>query len=391
MTNFFYDLKKSFSFSVPTQIFFGVGCTVNILKFINSYGITKPLIVSDQGIVNAGLVNGIIANLEAEHIPYDLFAGVETNPSVQTVVKGANKYRNSFCNGLIAIGGGSVIDAAKGIGIIVTHEQPLAAFEGRELLSFDIPPLIAVPTTAGTGAEVSFEAVIIDKVANYKLTINSIKIAPKAAFLDPVLLGTLPAKVAAATGIDSLTRAIEGFVSKESTLITDLLNMEAIRLIGSSLRQFVADPSNIDYGAKMQLSCVLTTIGSINSGNGNVNFMAKPIESYLNIHHGIACGVMLPHVMQWNLIANPDKYAIIAEKLGEEVNGHSVMEKAKMAVDAVEKLVLDIGLPTTLTEIGVKYDLIEVMSKDAYNNFGSNGNPRRTSLEDISQLYNRAL
>lgn len=390
-TQFFHDLKKSFSFSVPTQIIFGVGCTTNIHELVKKMNIKKPLVVTDPGIINSGLLKEIISRLENNKILYELFDQVEINPSVQTVVKGANKYQTGFCDGLIAMGGGSVIDAAKAIGILVTHSQPLNEFEGKDLLKYDIPPLLAVPTTAGTGAEVSFEAVIIDKILNYKLTINSIKLAPKIALLDPVLLGTLPERIAAATGIDTLTRAIEGFVSKEATLITDLLNIEAIRLVGSSLRQFVADPSNIDFGAKMQLACVLTTIGSINSGNGNVSFMAKPLESYLNIHHGIACGVMLPHIMQWNLIANPDKYALIAEKLGEDVNGHSVMDKASKAVSSVQKLVLDVGLPTTLTEIGLKYDIIEKMANDAFNSLDSNGNPRRTSLEDIVELYNKAL
>lgn len=390
-TQILYDIKKNFNFSVPTQIIFGIGASANIDEVVEQLNIKKPLIITDKGIVEAGITKSIIEELENNKIDFEIFGQVEINPTVQTVVKGVNKYKNAFCDGLIALGGGSVIDAAKAIGILVTHQQPLNQFEGKDLLTHDIPPLLAVPTTAGTGAEVSFEAVIIDNVSNYKLTINSTKLAPKVALLDPTLLATLPVKIAAATGIDSLTRAIEGFVSKESTLITDILNMEAIKLIGSSLRQFVADPSNLDFGAKMQLACVLTTVGSINSGNGNVSFMAKPLEGYLNIHHGIACGVMLPHIMRWNLIANPDKYAIIAEKLGEEVNGYSVMDKALMAVSAVQKLVLDIGLPSTLTEIGVKFDLIEKMASDAVNSFSSNGNPRRTSLENMIALYNEAL
>jgi len=387
----YQDLKKNFCFCVPTQIYFGIGCTASLGEMVKKLAVRKPLIVTDRGITDVGILTGITENLKNAGIVFEIFDQVEINPSVQTVIKGANRYQTGFCDGLIAVGGGSVIDAAKAIGILVTHDRPLNSYEGKDLLEEEIPPFLAVPTTAGTGAEVSFEAVIIDKVANYKLTVNSIKLAPKIALLDPTLLSTLPARVAAATGIDTLTRAIEGFVSKEATLLTDILNIEAIRLVGSSLRQFVADPSNLDFGAKMQQACVLTTIGSINSGNGNVSFMAKPLESYLNIHHGIACGIMLPHIMQWNLIANPDKYALIAEKLGEGVNGHSVMDKALMAVTAVQKLVLDIGLPTTLTEIGIKYDIIENMASDAVNSLLSNGNPRRTTLEDVVELYNKAL
>lgn len=385
------DTKKNFEFMVPTKVLFGEGCSNTILDYTKKLNIKNPLIVTDKGIITAGLFEKVINEQFKDNICFDVFDQVEINPSIQTVLKGVNRYRSGFCDGLIALGGGSVIDATKAIGIMATHNQPLAQFEGKNHLTNDIPPLIAVPTTAGTGAEISFEAIISDKINNNKLTIYSEKLAPKVAFLDSTLLGTLPTNIAAATGIDSLSRAIEGYVSKKATLITDVLNIEAINLIGSSLRQFVADPRNLEYGAKMQLACLLTSIGAINSGKGNVNYMAKPLEGYLDIHHGIVCGVMLPSIMQWNLIANPDKYAMIAEKLGEEVTGNSVMDKAQRAVSAVQKLVLDIALPTTLTEIGVDYDIIENIADDMMDNMKANGNPRRTSLGDIIELYNKVL
>lgn len=391
MSEIYQDLKKDFCFCVPTQIIFGIDCIANLADFVKRFSLKKPLIVTDQGIINVGILDNICRKLQVAGIEFEVFGHVEINPSVQTVIKGANKYRLGFCDGLIALGGGSVIDAAKAIGILVTHNRPLIDYRGQDLLDTEIPPLLAIPTTAGTGAEVSYEAIIIDKSINNKMTINSIKLAPKVAFLDSALLSTLPAQVAAATGLDTLTRAIEGFVSKDATLLTDILNIEAIKLVGTSLRQFVADPSNLDFGAKMQLGCILSAIGSINSGNGNVSCMAKSLESYFNIHHGVACGVMLPYVMQWNLIANPEKYALIAEKLGEDVNGNSVMNKAILAVTAVHKLVLDIGLPTTLTEIGVKFDIVENMAQDVINSLVSNCNPRRTTFEDVVELYNKAL
>ncbi|KJS86481.1 MAG: hypothetical protein JM58_06900 [Peptococcaceae bacterium BICA1-8] len=386
---FFQDLKRPFVFSVPTKIIFGIGSIETIVQEITQLKISKPLIVTDQGVVCSGLSEIIERMLNESNMEYEIFSQVIINPTSQIITKGSHKYLNNFCDGIIALGGGSTIDAAKAIGIQVSHGKPICYYEGQDKLDKDIPPLIAIPTTVGTGAEVSFKTLIVNN--NHKFIISSHKIAPKVAFFDPQLLATLPIEIAAATGIDSLTRAIECYVSKEATLVTDLLNIEAIRLIGSSLRQFVADPSNVDYGVKIQLASILSAVGSLNSENGNVSVMAKPLEGYLNIHHGIACGIMLPHVMKWNLIANPDKYALIAELMGEEVTGFSVMDRATKAVSSVQKLVFNIGLPTTLTEIGIDYDLIENMAQDVINSFCSNGNPRKTNTEDIINLFNQAI
>ncbi|MFZ5945710.1 MAG: iron-containing alcohol dehydrogenase [Bacillota bacterium] len=385
------DFRKSFIFSVPTKIIFGIGTIDKIAEEIMELKIAKPLIVTDQGIVSSGLLEILEGILKGNNINYEIFSQVKSNPTSQTITKGTHKYLNSLCNGLIALGGGSTIDAAKAIGIQARHNKPVCYFSGINKVEKETPPLIAIPTTVGTGAEISFQAILLNNNTNCKIVISSPKIAPDAAIYDPQLLATLPISVAAATGIDSLARAIESYVSKEATLLTDVINIEAIRLTGSSLRQFVADPSNLDYGVKIQLASILSAVGSINSENGIVSSMAKPLEGYLNIHHGIACGVMLPHVMQWNLIANPDKYALIAELLGEEVSGFSVIDRSAKAVSSVQKLVYDIGLPTTLTEIGFKYELIEDMAQDIINSYNANSNPRRTTKEDIINLYNQAI
>jgi alcohol dehydrogenase class IV len=389
---FLQDFKKPFTISIPAKIIFGIGSIDKIIDELIFLKIKKPLVVTDQGIIYSGIWEIIERILKKNNIEYEIFSQLKLNPTYPIIKKGTHKYINNFCDGIIALGGGSTIDTAKVIGIQVNEGKPINEYvRFNNKLERDIPSLIAIPTTIATGSEINYKTILIDSKSKYKHNYFSPKIAPKTVVYDPQLLATLPVKLAAASGIASLTKAIECYVAKDATFVTDLFNIEAIRLVGSSLRQFVADPSNLDYAVKIQLASILTAICSLNLENGIVSFMANPLEDCLDIHYGVACGIMLPHVMQWNLIANPDKYALIAEFLGEEINGFSVVDRSVKAVCAIQKLVLDIGMPTSLTEIGFKFEMIEDIVQNLVENFGSNGNPRITTKEDIINLYNFAM
>ena len=358
---------------------------------MKSLGGKVVFISTDKGIADAGLLIDILEFLSKENLAYVIFDEVETNPAIEIVEKGLQVYRNEECDILLAIGGGSAIDTAKAIGIMANNPGPIGTYEGVDKYPHAPPNIVAVPTAAGTGAEVLSSAVITDSVRNCKISVSGARQSPRVAIIDPLMLQTLPASIAAATGMVTLTHAIEGYVSLGSSELTDLLNFKGIQLVAKYLRRFVANRRDLEAATGMQMACLYSALGSSNSGLGNVYAMANSLDGHFNILHGIACAVTLPTVMEFNTMACPNKFIDIAGCFGENVTGLPEAEASLKAAVTVRKLVRDIGLPAGLRDMDITEERIEQMSRDVIDSGIHKTNPRETNLIDIINLYRESI
>ena len=283
------------------------------------------------------------------------------------------------------------MDTAKAIGILATNPGPLRDYEGPEKYSTPPLPMIAVPTTAGTGSEVSFGTVLLDKTRNYKMSIRSVMQAPKVAMLDPELLGTLPPYLIAATGMDALCHAIESFLSLWASPLTEALSLEAIRLTGENLRRFFGNSQNLDAAGNMLIASSMAAMAFNSSRVGTIHAMAHPLGGYFGIHHGIACAIILPYVLEYNIIATPDKVAKVAIALGECVDGSNRNEAAYKAVEGVKKLMRDLCIQQSFKDFKISEETVQAMTKDAIKSGMHLTNPRLTKEEDIIGLYKNVI
>ncbi len=375
---------KKFQFTIPTNILYGINSVHELPAILKDSGIQKILIVTDSGVTEAGFLEPIEKILGQSSINFKSFNDVEANPSIKTVVKGAAIYNEFHFQGIIALGGGSPMDTAKAIAIYVTNPGNVAQYEGPDTFENNPLPVFAIPTTAGTGSEVTPFSVITDTERNYKLTIISPRILPKTALLDPSFISKLPAGVASSTGLDALTHAIESYVSLFASPYSDAFAEKAIKLIGQNLRLFVANRQNKEAAGAMMLASLFAGLSFTHARLGNAHAMAHPLSGFFQIPHGVANAVLLPHIMEYNLIAIPEKFSIIAKLL-------SGKEDAKESVTAVKELNLDFNIPKNLSSIGVRESLIPDMAKDAMKSGNILANPRQTGISDIEDLYKKAM
>ena len=383
--------QQIFNYHAPTKMTFGSGAIRELVTELKRLNVARPLIVTDQGIKGAGILDKVTTLLSENHIPFSVFDGVEENPSIETVVKGAGIYRDEKCTGFIAIGGGSPTDATKAIGIIVSNPGDITQYEGAGKVGKPIPPVIAIPTTYGTGSEATFVSVITDKKRTFKFVISSPNIFCAAAILDPNLLVTLPRKIGAATGMDALTHSIETHVTLISQQISSALALHAVKLIAENLRQAIANDYNLAATENMMIGSAIAGMAFTNSRLGTVHAMAHPLSAHYGIHHGMSCGILLPHVMEFSLGACPEKFAEIARAMGEVTYGLSTMDAAYKAVEAVRKIMRDVEMPFTLREVGVREDKIPQLVADSMLSASILINPRKTGKEDVERLFRKAL
>ncbi|WP_459907371.1 iron-containing alcohol dehydrogenase [Desulfotomaculum defluvii] len=381
------------SFATPTKIISGVDARKTLGKEVKKLGGNVVFVCTDRGIINAGLLVDILESLSIENLAYVIYDEVDSNPSIETVENGLNIYRNEQCDVLVAVGGGSAIDTAKAICGLINQPNSVEFcgnidVKQRENISSCV---IAVPTAAGTGSEVLGGAVIVDKQRNCKICVSSPGQAPKVAILDPIMLQTLPANIVASTGMVTLTHAIEGYVSLGASALTDLLNLKAIQLVAKYLRRFFANRKDLEAALGMQNACLFSAMGSCNSGLGNVYAMANSLLGYYNIHHGVACAVMLPAVMRFNSMAAPDKFIEIAKSFGEPVDQLPMTEASLKAVKAVKSLSQSVGIPDRLGDVGITTDQIEQMALQVIQSDVQVTNPRETTLQDVIQLYRESI
>ena len=382
------------TFSIPPTIITGAGASEKAGEQAKRLGATNALIVTDPGIAKIGYADQIAKNLHNAGIATSTFSDVTPDPTLQNVTDGLKQYRAENCDVIISIGGGSAIDCGKGIAMKLTNDGEFANYMGVDKIPNPGAPLIAIPTTAGTGSEVTKVTVITDTDRNVKMMLSSACLLPSVALVDPLLSLTTPPHLTAAVGVDALTHAIEAYISKRAQPLTDVLALKAIELISGSLRQAWADGENIPARTDMMLGASIAGMAFSNSSVALVHGMSRPIGAYFHIHHGLSNAVLLLDVMEFSVVGAPKRFADIAQAMGESVDGLSPMKQADAAIFAVERLVNDIQMPR-LGKIGIdkeKFEqVIDQMAVDAIASGSPANNPRQASAEDIAALYRKCF
>jgi alcohol dehydrogenase class IV len=384
------DITRTFTFVHTTKVVCGLNSSAKISEELAALGCKKPLIVTDKGISGAGLLESISKSLEASQMAYQIFDEVEPNPIDTTAEKGTTIAKEGGFDSVIAVGGGSSIDSGKVIAMLVNNPGRVRDYEGVDVFKNAPLPLIAVPTTVGTGSEVTRGAVITEPISKAKMVIVSVMLFPKVAILDPTLLIKLPAHITASTGMDSLTQAIEAYIATGSNPISDALNIYAVKLIAENLRPAVAG-NNLEAFLNMQIATCMEGIAFHNAGLGLVHAMANTVGGHFNTPHGITNAILLPYVLEYNLIARPKKYAELAQAMGEKVENLSIREAAERFIEAVKTLSRDVGIPTQLRDIGVTHEALPAMAEAALTAIDIYTNPRSYSKAAILAIYEKAF
>ena len=380
---------NDFEFVLPTRIIYGEGSIRKLPDEIRKMNNKKPLLVTDKGIITAGIAAKITGVLEEAGIEYAVFDGIQPNPRDTTVTETAQFAMANNTDMLIAVGGGSSIDTAKAAGVILTEGGKINDYEGLDKLKKPITDLIAVPTTVGTGSEVTFWSVITDTKRHFKMSVGSPLIAAKLAIVDPDLVETLPPSAVAATGMDALTHAIEGYTCKLAEPITDACGIYAIQMIGENIREAVYCDSKEARG-KMLLASLIAGICFGNSDIAGVHCMGEAMGGLYDMPHGLSMAIMLPHVMEYNYVACIDKFARIADALGENTEGLDKRAAAHKAVDAVYKLNKDLQIPTFIQAGGRREDIQELAERSAVN-VSVDSNPRKADTEAFRKMFENAI
>lgn len=366
----------------------GKGAIQYIVHEAKSRSFTKALIVTDKDLIKYNVVSKVTDLLEQAGLAYDIFDEVKANPSVEVIKRGVEKFKHANADYMIAIGGGSPIDSAKGIGIIINNPEfsDVLSLEGVAPTHQKCVPIIAVPTTAGTAAEVTINYVITDEEKKRKFVCVDVHDVPAVAVVDPDMMSSMPKGLTAATGMDALTHAIEGYITKAAWELTDALHLKAIEIISRSLRGAVENDPEGREG--MALGQYVAGMGFSNVGLGVVHSMAHPLSAYYDTPHGIANAVLLPYVMEFNKDYTGEKYREIARAMGVKgVDEMTQAEYRQAAIQAVQQLSKDVGIPPKLSQIGVKEEDLPALSVDAFNDVCTGGNPRDCTPEEILEVY----
>jgi alcohol dehydrogenase len=379
------DPRRVYQVWNPGRLIFGAGALGEIEKEFTSRD--KPLIVTDEGVVRAGILDRVKDLFAASGLQYDLFDRVVPDTPIETVEEAASYYRERGCASIIGLGGGSSIDTAKAVALRVSGDGTLREYGSGRPIPDCLPPIYAIPTTAGTGSEVSAVAVISDHEGKMKVGIKSPLLAPKVALLDPLLLSKIPFRVAAETGADALSHAIEAYLSINSNVISDGYALSAMRMITGNLEKFATNPGNTEAAAQMLLGSCLAGLSFANAGLGLVHGLAHSVGAYFHVSHGLACALYLPAVMEFNVSACPEKFVALAEALGVDVRGQSSGEAASRAVGVVRDLFARLSIPRTFSEMGIEFKLDPKMVDDTYTAPVTKGNPRQAQPEQIAALF----
>jgi alcohol dehydrogenase class IV len=378
------------SFYVPTKIVKGIGALEQLGTEAKVFNAKRALIVTGKNIAKVGVAELVQKCLTKSGIETEIFDEVMPDPTVKLVEKGTVIVKEGNFDLLIGLGGGSNIDAAKAMSIMANNPGSICDYEGADKFSNPTLPIIAIPTTAGTGSEVTYSAVITDTDRNYKFVVWSSLVAPKVAILDPRMPSTAPISVIVAAGMDALTHAIESYVSKNANAYSDTLALASMKLIEDNLRQCVADPHNLTMMFHMQIAANMAGMAFTSTKLGIVHALALPVSALFHVPHGIANAILLPHGMEFNLIAYPKKFINIARTMGEHVDGLRMMEAAYASVDAVVELADDIGAPINLERVGVTQESLSKMAEDAMKSGHIAVNPRHVTLEDAMMILEKA-
>lgn len=379
------------TFYCPTRLIMGAGAFRRIGELIARHACQRLFIAVDAAVMQTAFYGEICRLLEAAGVRYEAFSDIEPDPSAHTVERAFGVCRGLNASLLLAVGGGSTIDVAKAVGILMTNGGRIHDYEGMEKFSIAPQPLIAIPTTAGTGSEVSGSCVITDTDRNLKMSIRHAALNPAMyAILDPLAVATLPAHVAAHSGLDAFVHAFESYVSVQSNLVTDAINLQAMELIAANIRPFVANRNNVQAAQNMLCGSALAGITFGQTGLGNVHCMARFVGAFFHLSHGLSNALCLPRVAQFNLIACPEKFARVAQAMGRPVQSMPALDAAQAAVEAIARLCRDLGIPPRLRDAGVTEDRLDEMARLCAEAGYNRWNPRFTSAEDFRVLFAQA-
>lgn len=369
----------------------GSGAIEAVAQEITARGFKKALVCSDPDLLKFGVTDKVLNVLKSANIPYAIFSEIKPNPTIENVQSGVAAFKNEGCDCLVAVGGGSSMDTAKAIGIIINNPEfaDVRSLEGVAPTKNKCVPIVAVPTTAGTAAEVTINYVITDAQKNRKMVCVDVHDIPVVAVVDPDMMSTMPKGLTAATGMDALTHAIEGYITKGAWELSDMFHLKAIEIISRSLRNAVAGTP--DGRNDMALGQYVAGMGFSNVGLGIVHSMAHTLGALYDTPHGVANAILLPTVMEYNAPATGEKYRDIAKAMGVKGTDTLTIEEArKAAVNAVKQLSVDVGIPTDLKAIVKKEDL-PFLAQSAYDDACRPGNPRETSVAEITELFQKLL
>lgn len=373
--------------------YFGAGSRKELPAVVERLGFKKALVVTDKGLVKYGVCKMVTDVMDAAGIAYEIYDEVVPNPTVTNVKNGVKAFAEAKADFLVAIGGGSSMDTAKGIGIVTNNPEfsDVVSLEGVAPTKKKTVPIIAFPTTAGTAAETTINYVIIDEEKHKKMVCVDPNDIPCCSIIDAELMYSLPKGTTAATGLDALTHAIEGYITKAAWELSDMFEIEAIRLINKYLRLAVFDPQNPKGREGMALAQYVAGMAFSNVGLGVVHGMAHPMGSLHNIPHGVANALLLPTIMEFNAPVCREKYVEIAKAMGAYKEGMTQIEAAQAACDAVRALAVEVGIPQHLSEIGIYEKDIDALADQAIADVCTPGNPRKVTRDDIVALYKKVL
>ncbi len=387
------EIDKSFTFPpLPTEINFGYGITRLLPQKVRELGGGKVLIVTDNGLVRAGVAGRISRILSEDGIESLVYDEVPQDSSSSVIQRGAGALRDGDCSVVVGVGGGSSLDTAKAVAIAATNDPPISQYAGLNKVKRPPLPVIAVPTAAGTGSEVSYWAVFTNDDDKLKISVGGQAVFPRVALCDPELTIGLPPQLTATTGMDALTHAIESYVNTSYQPISSALSYRAIELIGRCLERAVADGTDREARYGMMLGSVLAAVGMNPTRLGIVHALAMPLGSWeLKIPHGTGNAVLLPHVMAFNASANPEVYADVARALGVRLEGRSIGEAAAAAVARVREIVARIGIPKGLGDLGLTAARIPAVCEEAMKSGNIPVNPRSVTKKELEEICAAAL
>ena len=373
--------------------YFGPGARKELPEVLTRMGVKKALVTSDKGLIKVGTTKMVTDVLDEMGFPYDIYSEIKPNPTVTNVKQGVEAFKASGADCIIAIGGGSSMDTAKGIGIVANNPEfgDIVSLEGCAPTKNKSVPIIALPTTAGTGAEVTINYVIIDEERQAKMVCVDPNDIPAVAIVDPELMYSLPKGLTAATGMDALTHAIEGYITKGAWIMSDMYELQAIKMIAENRPIAVEEPTNPVGREGMALAQYIAAQAFSNVGLGLVHGMAHPMGSLHDIPHGVANALLLPTIMEFNMPTRIEKYGIIAQHMGVDTTGMTPEEAAQAAVDAVRELSIRVGIPQHLSEIGITEADIPALAAQAITDVCTPGNPRDVTEAEIIELYKKVL
>jgi alcohol dehydrogenase len=384
-------MPSPYYFQLPTQIIYGRYCANQIGKVAGNLGMKKAMLVTDPGVAKSGVLDQILPYLKEAGISTVIFDEIEPNPTVQSVDQAAAQYAKEGCDGIIALGGGSPLDAGKAIGVLATNPGATSDYLGADKVKIPCAPVIGIPTTAGTSAEITDVAVLSDRTKKAKIGLRSPYVAPRVALLDPALTLGLPPQPTRDSGLDTLTHAVESYININSWQTSDVLSIKAIELVGQHLRTAVHNGKDIEARDGMLMASLLAGMAFHNTKLCLVHAITGPMGGFYNAPHGAINAIILPHAMRFMLPGAVSKYVDIAIAMGASVEGLSEREAAEKAIDAVAQLSKDVGLPEGLSFYGVKADDLPALAETISGSFMVGLSPRVAKKEDILEVCKASL